>query len=138
MSDRAFIDTNVFVYLNSADNPGKREVAKKIINSYDCVVSTQVANELSNVLLRKYGRSIPEIKQTVAALTAVCDVAVITIATTEKALDLHERYCFSFYDSLILASAIENGCKYVISEDLHENTSIDGDLRILNVFDKGK
>jgi predicted nucleic acid-binding protein len=134
MSDRAFIDTNVFVYLNSENDPEKQQAAKNAINNYDCVVSTQVANELSNVLLRKYKKSVTEIKATIEAVETVCDIALITLITTDKALDLHSKYGYSFYDSLILASAIENECKYVISEDLHSGAIIDGKTTILNVF----
>jgi predicted nucleic acid-binding protein len=134
MSGRAFIDTNVFVYLNSENDPEKQQAAKDAINSYDCVVSTQVANELSNVLLRKYKKPVTEIKATIEAVEAVCYVALTTLATTDKALDLHSMYGYSFYDSLILASAIENECKYVISEDLHAGAVIDEKTTILNVF----
>jgi predicted nucleic acid-binding protein len=77
---------------------------------------------------------VAEIKATIEALETVCDVALITLATTDKALALHSIYGYSFYDSLILASAIENECKYVISEDLHSGAVIDERTTILNVF----
>ncbi|MDR3299989.1 MAG: PIN domain-containing protein, partial [Candidatus Accumulibacter sp.] len=115
MGDKAFIDTNVFVYLSSEDDPDKRQAAMDALEAYDCVVSTQVVNELCNVLLKKYGKSASEIKATIEAMEAVCNVALITVVTTDKALDIHERYRYSFYDSLILAAALESGCQYVIS-----------------------
>jgi predicted nucleic acid-binding protein len=135
MGDKAFIDTNVFVYLSSEDDWRKRQAAREALDAYDCVVSTQVVNELCNVLLRKYAKSTPEIKATIEAMEAVCDVALITVITTDKALDIHERYGYSFYDSLILAAALESGCRYVISEDLQAGARIDGGLQILNVFE---
>jgi predicted nucleic acid-binding protein len=63
------------------------------------------------------------------------DIALLTAATTDKALDLHMRYRYSFYDSLILAAALESGCQYVISEDLQDNMKIDDRLQVLNVFE---
>ena len=65
MQDRAFIDTNVIVYMSSNDNPAKKKLARALINKYDCVISTQVTNELSNVLLKKYSQSIVNIKATI-------------------------------------------------------------------------
>jgi predicted nucleic acid-binding protein len=134
MSDKAFIDTNVLVYLSSEDDPGKRQAARDALNAYDCVVSTQVMNELCNVLLKKHGKSVPEIKATIKAVETVSDIALVTVATTDKALDLHARYRYSFYDSLILAAALESGCQYVISEDLQDDMRIDSRLQVLNVF----
>jgi predicted nucleic acid-binding protein len=134
MSDRAFIDTNVFVYLSAEDDPQKRQAAKNAIDDYDCVVSTQVVNELSSVLLRKYGKSIMEVKDMLEAIETTCEISLITLATTEKALNIHEHHKFSFYDSLIIAAALENDCKFIISEDFHSGTKIENDLTILNVF----
>jgi predicted nucleic acid-binding protein len=131
---KAFIDTNVFVYLSSKDDPEKQQTAKDVLNAYECVVSMQVINELCNVLLKKYGKSVTEIKTTIEAVETVCELTVVTVATTDKALDLHARYRYSFYDCMILAAALENGCQYVISEDLQADARIDDRIQILNVF----
>ena len=49
------------------------------------------------------------------------------------ALDVRERYRFSFYDSLIVAAALEAGCTRLLSEDLQDGQVIEG-LRIENPF----
>jgi len=49
------------------------------------------------------------------------------------ALDIRLRYRFSFYDSLIIAAALEAGCKTLYSEDLQHDRCIDG-LTIQNPF----
>ncbi|MCP4697351.1 MAG: PIN domain-containing protein [Gammaproteobacteria bacterium] len=59
MPDKAFVDTNIWIYLylrpeNSKDQK-KQQQAKKVIQDYEnMVISTQVLNEVSNVLYRKY------------------------------------------------------------------------------------
>jgi predicted nucleic acid-binding protein len=52
MSDRAFIDTNVFVYLYSDSDADKRARAYSVLDEYDCQISTQVLNEFSNVCIK--------------------------------------------------------------------------------------
>jgi len=53
MSDKVFIDTNVFIYLYSEDEPEKQSVALDILEQAHCVTSTQVLNEFCSVCLRK-------------------------------------------------------------------------------------
>ena len=134
MPDRAFIDTNIFVYTNSDTDIDKRDKARSVLNNYDCIISTQVTNELSNVLGRKFSKSADEIKAILTAMETVCDIAVLTLETTRSALDIQTRYNYSFYDALILSTALENNCRYVISEDLQDRQIIEGRLTILNPF----
>ena len=50
-----------------------------------------------------------------------------------RALDLRERYGFSFYDSLIIAAALEAGCTRLYTEDMQHGQQIQG-LAIENPF----
>jgi len=50
-----------------------------------------------------------------------------------SALDIREKWKFSFYDSLIIAAAVEANCKILYSEDLQHNQKI-YDLTILNPY----
>jgi len=58
----------------------------------------------------------------------------VTFDTVEKALQLKEHYGFGYYDSLIVASALGSGCKYLFSEDMSDGQVIDNNLEIVNVF----
>jgi len=49
MKDKAFLDTNVLIYLYSESELGKREVTYQILNSRYCITSLQAFNEASNV-----------------------------------------------------------------------------------------
>ena len=65
---------------------------------------------------------------------AVCTVEPITVATHDRGLEVIERYKFSLYDSLIVASALIAGVKVLYSEDLQHGQVIDHQLRIVNPF----
>lgn len=47
-----------------------------------------------------------------------------------RALDVQERYGFSFYDSLIIASALEAGCTHLLTEDMQHGQRIERRFKI--------
>jgi predicted nucleic acid-binding protein len=61
MSDKAFIDTNVFIYLYSEDDAKKQNISQMAVDNYDCVISTQVLNEFSSVCIRKLQKTPKEV-----------------------------------------------------------------------------
>ena len=134
--DRAFVDTNVFIYLfsNVVTDSKKRQQAYSILQDYDCQISTQVLNEFSNVCIRKWNLSVPQIKGLLNQIMSYCDTSYIYEDTIEQALDINEKYGYSYYDSLMISSALERGCKYLISEDMADGQVIEGTLTIKNVF----
>ncbi|MDR0917129.1 MAG: PIN domain-containing protein [Oscillospiraceae bacterium] len=135
MSDaKAFIDTNLFVYLYSSSDSEKQQAVIQAMNRYDRFVSTQVLNEFCNVLTRKLKLPIPAVRAAVAEICAVCNLAVVDDATVDAALGIHEKYGFSYYDSLIVSSALESECEYLLSEDLSDRQVIEGSLIVKNIF----
>ena len=134
MNGKVFFDTNVFIYTQSENEPNKRSIALKALDEYDCCTSTQVFNEVCNVMIKKLKMRICEVKQVIAAINDKCEVYTVSYEAVQKALDIKERYNFSYYDSLILSSAILSGCKYLLSEDLQNGQKIDGAVEIVNIF----
>ena len=134
MNGKIFLDTNIFVYTQSSVETKKRNISMEIIESYDCHTSTQVLNEISNVLTKKLNMPIHEVKQIISAINANCTISVVNYNTVQKALDLKERYAYSYYDSLILAAAIESDCQKIFSEDMSNKQIIENTLEILNPF----
>jgi predicted nucleic acid-binding protein len=61
-------------------------------------------------------------------------IGINNVETTAIALMVHFKYKFSYYDSLIISSALENGCSILYSEDLHHNQKIEKTLTIINPF----
>lgn len=134
MKDKVFLDTNIFVYTQSSVEERKRSISTDVIRNYDCYTSTQVFNEVSNVMLKKLKMRVDEVKQIIKAINDNCGISVVNYETVQKALDIKEVYRYSFYDSLILASALETGCQKIFSEDLQDGQIIEGTLQIVNVF----
>ena len=137
MSDkRAFVDTNMLVYLysgNDEDND-KRRCVHKEMRQYNCQISTQVLNEFSNICVKKLKIKANEIRVLINQICSYCDLVYVDEDTINKALELCSRYNYSYYDSLMLASALEYGCDYLLSEDLSDGQIIEGSLAIKNIF----
>jgi predicted nucleic acid-binding protein len=133
-ADRAFLDTNLFVYLYSETDPVKRERVLAAINTFDRVVSTQVLNEFCGVALRKLRHPVQAVKNALGEICETCRLAAIDETIIMKALDVHGRYGYSYYDSLIIASALEQKCRYLLSEDMNDGQVIERHLIIKNIF----
>ena len=134
-ADRAFIDTNVFIYYQHSDNLRKHQISEDTINFFDCVVSTQVLNEICNILTRKYPTPISDIKKFIADIIQSSDLIVNDDSIIQMALDYHSRYSISYYDALMVSAAMISNCKYLVSEDMQDGLIIDNQLQILNIYD---
>lgn len=126
-----FIDSNVILYLLSADS-AKADRAEAILGEGG-VISVQVLNEIVSVCLRKLKMPWEEIDCLLLAIKAACDVVPLTVESHEKAVEISRRYQISFYDAHICASAILAGAEIVLSEDMQDGMRIDG-LTIRNPF----
>ena len=127
-----FFDTNVLLYLLSADQD-KADRAEAELTAGGSV-SVQVLNEFASVASRKLGMPIPEIREALAAIRAVCRVEPMSEDTHDLGLKVAERYGLSVYDSMIVASALLAGCKSLLTEDLQDGQTFDGRLKVRNPF----
>lgn len=134
MPDKVFIDTNVLIYGYSEDEPDKRQRAIDCVRSGEAWISTQVLNETINVLKRKFSLSYSQIRDAVQEVSKGFPIILVSVNTIEMALNLAERYQYSYFDSLILASALEAGCQILYSEDLQDGQRIENQLMIVNPF----
>lgn len=134
MSARVFLDSNVLIYLYSEDEPAKAALALKSAQEPDAWISTQVLNEVSNVLRRKQQQAYWDILNVIHELQRNFQITTVTSQTIEQALLLGERYGYSYFDSLMLASALEQGCNVLYSEDLQHGQILEGGLRIIDPF----
>lgn len=127
-----FFDTNVLLYLLSADQD-KADRAEAALAAGGSV-SIQVLNEFASVASRKLGMPIPEIREALAVIRAVCRVEPMSEDTHDLGLKVAERYGLSVYDSMIVASALLAGCKSLLTEDLQDGQTFDGRLKVRNPF----
>jgi predicted nucleic acid-binding protein len=132
MSAEPFFDTNVVIYA-LIDDSERTAIAKRAIQAGG-IISVQVINELTNTLRRKFRLSWSEIDAHVFHVVSMMDdVRPITAVTSVRARDIAERHNLQFYDSLLLASALEAGCRRFISEDMQDGFVVDG-LKVENPF----
>jgi predicted nucleic acid-binding protein len=128
----AFFDTSVLLYLLSTD-AAKADRVEELLAARG-TISVQVLNEFAAVSLRKLRMPLPEVKEILDTVRAVCDVVPLTVETHDRALAIVARYGFSLYDSLLIAAALIAGSRRLYCEDLPHGQLIDRQLRVVNPF----
>ena len=138
MTDRVFVDSNIWLYLFLKDDEEKFKIAEKFIydkgNTNILVISFQVINEVTNVLRRK-GFFESDIRSVVEQLSRICIIQNYSKDVIVSASYLREENHLSFWDSHVVASAIASGCCILASEDMQDGQTING-TTIINVFKK--
>lgn len=133
MTDRAFFDTNVFVYAIVQDDPRSQQAEDLIAEGG--AVSVQVLNEFAAVVRRKAKMPWDEVRFAIENIRTLCPNPLpITTDTHQEALAIAEKYGYRIYDALIVASALEARCTILYSEDLQGGQVIDNTLTIRNPF----
>ena len=127
-----FFDTSVLLYLLS-DDTVKADRVETLLGARG-VISAQVLNEFAVVALRKLKIPLHEVREILDTIRAVCTVEPITVDAHDRGLAVFERYRFSFYDSILVATALISGAKTLYSEDLQHGQVIDKQLRVTNPF----
>ncbi len=119
-----FLDTNVLLYLVS-DETAKADRAEALLADGG-MISVQVLNEFASVASRKFGMPLPEIREVLKTVRAVCSVQPLSVQTHDLALDLIERFHLSLYDALIVAAARLANCTTLYSQDMQDGQAIEG------------
>ncbi|HQY08447.1 MAG: PIN domain-containing protein [Leptothrix sp. (in: Bacteria)] len=132
MAEVGFLDTNVLLYLLSAD-PRKAERAEALVGRGGWV-SVQVLNEFASVASRKYRLGWEEIREVLAAVRAHCGVVALTPELHDRGLDLLESHSLSVFDAMIVAAAQEAGCTVLWSEDMQDGKVFETVLQLRNPF----
>lgn len=133
MKDSITIDTNVLVYLYDNSIPTKRNIALELLSNKPQIPS-QVVSELLNVLRRLLPMSKENLLMHIAELIMGCNIIPTLPSTLYKASLLVKNYQFQLFDAVIVASAMENNCSILYSEDMHYGLKVDNKLLILNPF----
>ncbi|MDR0321055.1 MAG: PIN domain-containing protein [Treponema sp.] len=134
MKDKAFIDTNIFIYLYSEDELQKKNISQKAVEKYDCFISTQVLNEFCNVCIGKLHQSTDEVELAITEITEQCNVLLMENHIIKQAIEIHKRYGYKYFDCLMLASALSSDCKFFITEDMADGQIINNKITIVNIF----
>lgn len=136
---RLFVDTNIWLYafIDSGSAP-KHELAKELVSRRAVVISTQVINETCVNLLKKAAFPEPSIRELVAAFFEKYTVTDIDRDVLLTASELREKHSMSFWDSLIVASALRSDCDVLFSEDMQHGLIVEGQLAIEDPFRLGQ
>ena len=135
---KVFIDTNLIVYAYDSSAGEKHlravEIMKEIWNAGHGIVSTQVLQEFFVTVTRKINKPM----DIGAAKEIIRDLMKLKTVTVDreiilKAIDIHKEHKYSFWDSAIIAAAIEGGAMTLFSEDLSDKHKI-RDIVINNPF----
>jgi predicted nucleic acid-binding protein len=138
MIERIFVDSNIWVYLFASDDVNKNACARSFIaenslNNNILVISYQVLNEVAAVLKTKKKLSEDKIQFVVETMFDLCIVQDFTKDILLKASSLRDKHSVSYWDSLIVATALGAGCNHLSSEDMQHGQTVYG-LKIRNIF----
>ncbi len=139
MSARFFLDTNIFVYSFDASSPKKAEQARKLIrNAIETgggIISYQVVQEFFNVALRRFSKPMSSLDAEQYLSTTFRPLLSVhsSPALYGEALRIGARFQLPWYDSLIVASAIEGHCEVLYSEDFQDGQQV-GSVKLSNPF----
>lgn len=135
-SGSVFLDTNILVYAHEAGGSRKKLTSRGLIADAmlegRARVSTQVLTEFASVALRKLQLPVSVVERELDLLEAI-PTTVVSRSTLRRALRLLAEHSLSFWDSLVVASALEAGCGVLYSEDLNPGEKIEG-LEVVNPF----
>ncbi len=139
MSADYFLDSNILLYGFDPAEPRKQRIARMLVDGAvhegRGVISSQVCQEFCNVMLHKLAVPVPArdledyLESSIYPLIRVLPSPRLFA----EALAIHQQTQYRFYDSLIVAAALESGVPTLYSEDLQHDRAI-GNLRILNPF----
>ena len=134
MPDKVFVDTNVLIYFISAEEGKKIKAKEAIFSSQDVYISSQVISEFISVCFSKELLGLEEIITLVNDLIEALRFSSVEESTIKKALQIKKDSKYSYWDSLIIASALENNCSILYTEDMQDGQVVDGNLTIINPF----
>jgi predicted nucleic acid-binding protein len=128
----SFFDTSVLLYLLSSETEKADRIETLLAESG--VISVQVLNEFTAVACRKLAMPLADIREILETVRNICRTEPLTVEDHDRAVQIMERYKFSFYDSVIVASALRAGCKILYTEDLQHRQVIERQLTVTNPF----
>ncbi len=134
-SPQYFVDTNIWLYAFMAGQDAvKSAKAQAVIHQYanDIIISTQVINEVCVNLLKKAKLPEADIKPIIESFYARYQVAEINQDVLLKASELRDKHRFSYWDSILAATALLSGASMLLSEDMDTSLTVEQKLQIAN------
>jgi predicted nucleic acid-binding protein len=129
-----FLDTNILLYRLDRSQPEKRERSISLIRKHadELAISVQVLQEFYVNAVRKLGLT-PADARSEVELWSNRRVIQPTSKLVLSAIDSSERNRISFWDAMVIESAVAADASILFTEDLNAGQSIRG-VRIVNPF----
>lgn len=128
MTERIFVDSNIWIYLFTDDDDLKSNIASEFISENvenNClIISYQVVNEVCSVLKKKSYTEY-DIRRVADDMLGLCEVCGYSNEIIYLASKLRDLYSFSFWDSQIISSALMSDCSILASEDMQDGLKIE-------------
>ncbi len=139
MSAKTFLDTNIVVYAHDRSSGKKHKIAKEIVKKLwqkrMGVLSTQVLQEFFYIITMKIEDPL-ELSKAKVAIEKLLQWQVVVNDGQHilQAIEIHNKYRYSFWDSLIIQAAISGHAEILLTEDLQSGQVIDS-VKIINPFE---
>ncbi|HQR96216.1 MAG: twitching motility protein PilT [Bacteroidetes bacterium 24-39-8] len=137
MRDKAFVDTNIWLYalFTNATEDLRNTQAKHFLSGLvrPCL-STQVIRETCSNLIKKANTPENTIQALLTSWYRDCEVIESSLAQSLLASRLRQDYRFSYWDSHVVAAALDAGCTKLYSEDMQHGLLVENILVIQNPF----
>ena len=130
-----FIDTNIWLYSFIQPKPSlKNSIAREVIKNCEIVISTQIINEICVNLINKAGFSEDKIQSLIESLYKKYAVFELSQDILLMASRIRADHSFSFWDSIVAASALDCDADFLITEDMQNGFFLYNELKIINPF----
>jgi len=133
MSDRITLDSNILIYAFADNNDFRKSIAIDIIAKCN-IISIQAVNETSYILLKKFKLPKEQLEKVIQFMKDQFIISSLTTNILDQTITLCKKYNFSFWDSMMIAAALDNHCSIIYTEDLSHDQLIESRLRIVNPF----
>ena len=136
--DKTFVDTNIIIYAYNVTAGNKHKIAGKILadlwNSGLRVISTRVLQEFFVTAVQKIPNPItPKQAKDIVRDFLKRHAVVNNGDSITEAIDICMNFSLSFWDSMIIESAVEANAAVLLSENLRHGHVVKG-VPIINPF----
>ncbi|WP_457600100.1 PIN domain-containing protein [Hydrogenivirga sp.] len=124
MDRRVVIDTNLWLYLLGVDpDPAKKELVVEVLErltseGWEVFMCSQVCKEFVRVSLEKYNSDPKLIEENIRKLKGMVNMLYEDCEDVTTAMALRSLYNLQFWDSVIIATALNNKIPYILTEDV--------------------
>jgi predicted nucleic acid-binding protein len=129
-----FLDTNILVYAYSETEPEKKQIAVQLLTDRSICMSTQVVNEFIWIMFSKYHVDMKLLQDVAKNLFLLYRMDIVDDRTIAGAIEMSIRYQLSYWDSLIVSSAMKLNCAVLYSEDFQRKQIIEKCITVTNPF----